>query len=167
MASVPTTSIASASPSASANAACATQNFSEFPTADSGCAVGSRQGIPSSYKDTLQKCCKSAPVESWADDCAAYCLAVDQTVADLVKCFQDDKVNPSEIFCSGNNTATATGKPSSSSGSGSSSGRPGETGGSQGDAQQGQNMASVQGVSKAGLGVVAMVFTSALFGAML
>ncbi|PVH98769.1 hypothetical protein DM02DRAFT_657010 [Periconia macrospinosa] len=165
----------STTPSAttSANAACATQNLSDFPTQDNGCAVGGHNGLPSAYNDALKKCCKSAPVESWANNCSAYCLAVDQSVADLIKCYQDNGVNAGEIFCRGNNTATATGKPSQASSSSGGNGQPSSTSaGGQGNGGgngggNGQNGAVAVGVSKAGLGMVAMVFVSAIFGMVL
>jgi hypothetical protein len=156
-----TAAAASASPTS-----CSAQSYSQFPTKDIGCAVGGIKGFPSSYRDTLKKCCKSAPVESWANDCALYCLSVDQPIADLQKCWQDGGVNPAEIFCSGNNTATATGKPSSSggaSGSKTSGGTPGATS----NAAAPGSVAPVVGMSKAGMGMAAMLLVSAVFGVLL
>lgn len=165
-------------PSASAtptSTSCATADFSTFlqQTKDVACAVGSTAGLPSNYKDILKGCCKSAPVQSLSNDCALYCLSVEQSVADLQKCFQDGGVNPAWIFCSANNTATATSKPSASShsGSGTSSDTPSVTQ-SGAAASSSHNAANVmgapaQGVSKAGLGVVAMIGLSAVFGAFL
>jgi hypothetical protein len=148
--------------------ACATVNFSTFlqDTKDIACAVGSTSGIPSNYGDVLKGCCKSAPVESYGNGCALYCLSVDQSVADLQKCFQDGGVKPNVIFCSGNSTATATGKPSGT-GSGASES------GSQSGAPAGSSAAAAilgtptQGISKAGMGVAAMILVSAIFGTLL
>jgi hypothetical protein len=163
----PSPASASATPTSTA---CANVSFSTFlqDTKDIACAVGSTAGLPSSYKDTLKKCCKSAPVESYENDCALYCLSVDQTVADLQKCFQEGGVSPQLIFCSGNSTATATGKPSGTQG-GSRSGSPSgaESGASSSSAAAAVLRAPTQGLSKAGMGVAAMIFVSAVFGALL
>jgi hypothetical protein len=53
-------------------------------------------------------------VEQFNGDCGYYCLSYDQTVAELQACFMDNGVNPSTIFCSGNQTSSATGTPSGS-----------------------------------------------------
>lgn len=162
------TSLSSSTPSTttSANPACATQTYSAFPTNDTACAIGSPQGFPSTYRDALKKCCKSAPVESWAADCALYCLAVDQPVSKLQECWQEEGVRPGDIYCSGNNSATATGKPSSTTGSSASGGASASAGANGGDG--GSNGAAVgRGVSKAGVAVLGVVFGSAFLGALL
>lgn len=153
----------SAAPSASA-ASCATADFSRFPTQDVACAVGSTQGIPSNTTDILKKCCKTAPVLSFNGECGSYCLSVQQTVADLQKCFQEGGVRPADIFCNGNNTASASGTPRSMASATSSSASG--TGGAQ---QTGAAMrvGGDMGVSKAGLGMLGMVVVSALAGALL
>ncbi|KAF2680096.1 hypothetical protein K458DRAFT_256512, partial [Lentithecium fluviatile CBS 122367] len=160
--------------------ACATVKFDTFlqDTKDIACAVGSTSGIPSNYGDILKDCCKTAPVESYENACALYCLSVDQSVADLQKCFQEGGVSPQLIFCSGNSTATATGKPSgtssssgsSGSGSGSPSGTSGTSGTASGSGSPGAAAvlgAPTQGISKAGMGMAAMIVVSAIFGALL
>lgn len=157
-------SSALATPSSSS---CSTADFTQFPTKDVACAVGSVNGIPSNTSDVLSSCCKSAPVEQFNGDCGYYCLSVDQSVGDLQKCFQEGGVNPSTIFCSGNNTATATGKPSATSSGSSTSG---STTGPSGSAQSTGAAPAVlapQSVSKAGLGMLGMIVVSAFAGALL
>jgi hypothetical protein len=155
--------IASATPTAS-NSACATQSFSEFPTRDSACSVGGTSGFPSNYRDIFDTCCKSAPVETWSNDCALYCLSVDQNVGDLQKCFQDEGIQPALIQCNSASNATATGSPSSTNGAS----RPSSSGesNSNGDNQEGAAM-PVQGVTKAGLSIMILVVVSAVFGSVL
>ncbi|KAF2833142.1 hypothetical protein CC86DRAFT_5612 [Ophiobolus disseminans] len=158
------TVLSSASPSAS-SASCSTADFTRFPTADISCAVGSTQGIPSNTSDVLRKCCKSAPVESFNGACGYYCLSVQQSVADLQKCFMEGGVAPASIFCNGNNTATATGTPTGGASRTGSSGSPTGTGAS---ATGGGNTGgAAQGISKAGLGMLGMVFVSAMAGMLL
>lgn len=157
----------SVAPSASGSS-CANADFTRFPTADVACAVGSTQGIPSNTSDAFTKCCKSAPVEQWNGACGYYCLSVQQSVADLQKCFQDNGVSAGSIFCNSNNTATATGRPS---GSASATGtRGGASGTSSAGASQSTGAAPAtvpQGVSKAGLGMLGMIVVSVFAGAML
>ncbi|KAF1840860.1 uncharacterized protein K460DRAFT_347229 [Cucurbitaria berberidis CBS 394.84] len=173
-------SSALATPSSSS---CATADFTKFPTGnDAACAVGSISGIPSNTSTILSSCCKSAPVEQFNGECGYYCLSIEQSVADLQKCFVEGGVSPSTVFCTGNNTATATGKPSSSaSRSGSGSPTTGASrasgGGSSGSTTTPSGPAkstgaapagfAPQSVSKAGLGVMCMIVVSALAGAVL
>ncbi|KAB2101540.1 hypothetical protein AG0111_0g10270 [Alternaria gaisen] len=152
-----------ASPSAT-GASCTTADFTQFPTQDVFCAVGSTTGIPSNTSDTLSQCCKDAPVEEFNGSCGYYCLAYDQTVADLNACFMDNGVNPSQIFCSGNNTASATGTPS---GSGSASRTSGGNGPDATGSSGSTGAAAPMGVSKAGLGMLGMFVISAFAGALL
>jgi hypothetical protein len=107
-------SLVTSSAAATASSACSTADFTQFPTTDVFCAVGSISGVPSNTSDALSSCCKSAPVEQFNGDCGYYCLSYDQTVAELQACFMDNGVNPSTIFCSGNQTSSATGTPSGS-----------------------------------------------------
>lgn len=172
-----TTSIASSvlstatSASASASAtpsSCSTADFTRFPTSDIACAVGSTQGIASNTSSVLESCCKSAPVESFNGACGWYCLSVEQTVAELQACFMEGGVSPSNVFCNGNNSATATGKPSkTSSASGGAASGTNTAGGAEGTKTPSGAVTQVKGVGKAGLGVLAVVFVSAFAGAVL
>lgn len=82
----------------------------------------------------------------------------------------DGGVKPGDIFCNGNNTATATGKPS---GSGSGAKETGQSGSASGSAAGSTSTPGAayavgpQGVSKAGLGMLAVLLGSAVFGALL
>ncbi|CAO2650452.1 Nn.00g017440.m01.CDS01 [Neocucurbitaria sp. VM-36] len=154
-------SVVSSAQATASSSSCSTADFTQFPTSDVACAVGSVNGIPSNTSDVLSSCCKSAPVEQFNGDCGYYCLSVEQSVADLQACFMDGGVSPSSIFCSGNNTATATGKPSASSGSTTApSGSAQSTGAA-------PVVFAPQSVSKTGLGMLCMIIVSAFAGAML
>jgi hypothetical protein len=146
-------------------AACHTADFTVIPTNDTACAVASQRGdLASNTRDILDKCCGDAPVEEFNGDCGFYCLSVKQAVAELQACFMDGGVRPADIFCNANNTATATGEPTKgASASGSGAAASGTAGGD-------QNAAAAirpRGLSKSGLGVIAMVVVSAFAGAML
>ena len=156
---------ASATPSSSS---CTSADFTQFPTKDVACAVGSTSGIPSNTSAILSKCCKTAPVQEFNGACGYYCLSVDQTVADLQKCFMDGGVTPNTIFCSGNNTAMASGKPSGTASSTSkatgSSTKPSGSAQSTGAAPV---VLAPQSVSKAGLSMLGMIVLSVFAGALL
>lgn len=76
----------------------------------------------------------------------------------------ENGVTPSDIMCNLNNTATATGKPSSRP-SATSSGSRGSGTANAGADQPGS--AAPQAVSKHGLGILGMIVMSALAGAVL
>lgn len=142
---------------------CATADFTRFPTQDIACAVGSTQGVPSNTTDVLKKCCKTAPVDTFNGQCGAYCLSIQQSVADLQKCFQDSGVKPANIFCNGNNTASASGTPRSMATPTTSRSATGPAQATGAAVRLGGDM----GVSKAALGMFGMIVVSALAGVML
>ena len=79
----------------------------------------------------------------------------------------DGGVDPRMIYCSGNQTSEATGTPSGS-GSATRSGSPSSSGSDDSDSTGAAAAAlAPQAVSKAGLGMLAMVVVSALAGVML
>jgi hypothetical protein len=146
--------MSSPAPSSSSTPSCATASFTTFPTTDIACAVGSTGTLPSNTSSVFSSCCKSASVEQFNGACGYYCLSVDQSVADLTKCFMDQGVRPADIFCNGNQTATATGKGGASKTSGSGSK---ETGAKTGMA--------ARGGGKMEWGVLGMVVVSVVMGA--
>ncbi|KAL5120258.1 hypothetical protein ACEQ8H_001816 [Pleosporales sp. CAS-2024a] len=157
------TSTASA-PSASSSSSCSTADFTRFPTADIACAVGSVSSLPSNTTDTMDKCCQSAPVEAFNGNCGHYCLSVQQSVADLQKCFMDGGVSPRDIFCNGQQTQTATGTPSPTGKSASATSSAGakESKGAAPASVRGQ-----RGVGKLGMGMLSVLAVSVFVGAML
>jgi hypothetical protein len=166
--SVAVSSVGSSAASPSA-ASCGGTFLTEFPTKDAACAAGSTSGAPDNYGDILKGCCKDAPVESWGNDCALWCLAADQPIADLQKCWQDAGIKPDNIFCNQPNNATATGEVSgTSSGGAKPTGSQTSGAASSSTSTPGAAPAGVpRGVSKAGLGMLAMIMGSAVFGALL
>ncbi|OTA60664.1 hypothetical protein K449DRAFT_383403 [Hypoxylon sp. EC38] len=96
-----TTTVSSAKPTVSS--ACGAQLYN-IPVQDP--AVG----IPSggNHTDIMSACCGSADVVSYYDDCGLYCLAVGQSVDDVVQCLYSHGAAYQEVFYRGNITATAT-----------------------------------------------------------
>lgn len=146
------------------NGACGATSFNKLPTDDAACAVANNVGLPSNISDVLSKCCKDAPVEKTDNDCASYCLSVGQSNGDLISCLQGNGVNGGQIFCNKNMTASATGKPSDSKKTGTASGTAAGATNSEGAAPA---VMAPQNVSKAGLGMLAMLFVSAAAGALM
>ncbi|KAF2798659.1 hypothetical protein K505DRAFT_405064 [Melanomma pulvis-pyrius CBS 109.77] len=130
-------SLVTSSFAAGQSSTCSAANYNNYPTTDVFCAVASTEGLPSNYSDILGGCCKDAPVEKYARWLRAL----------LPRGGPDGGVRPQLILCNGNNTATATGKPAS-------------TGAAPG-------YLVTYSVSKAGLGMLAMLFVSAAVGTLL
>ncbi|CBX92794.1 hypothetical protein IAQ61_005844 [Plenodomus lingam] len=156
------TAISSPLPTPSNSPPCSTADFTQFPTTDIACAVGSTTSLPANTSAILSSCCHSAPVEPFNGDCGFYCLSVDQPVSELQACFMQGGVNPASIFCSGNNSATATGRPDAT-GSATRSGGATATGGSEGVGSR----VGPGGMGKSGLGVLGLVFAFVIAGAVL
>ncbi|KAI4661234.1 uncharacterized protein J4E79_005046 [Alternaria viburni] len=155
--------ISSAAAPSATSTSCTTADFSVFPTQDIFCGVGSTTGVASNTSSALKQCCKDAPVEEFNGSCGYYCLSYEQTVADLRTCFMDNGVNPRDILCSGNNTASATGTPSGGASRTGSSG-PDATGE---DGKPDTGAAVHVGVSKTAVGMLGMLVMSAFAGALL
>ena len=165
MSSALSSTVSSSAAAPSSSNACTTTTFSEFPVKDAACAVGGTSGYPDSYKNVLKGCCKDAPVESWGNNCALYCLSVDQSIAELQQCWQNGGVRPGDIFCNGVQNSTATSTPTKTNGGGAK-----EMGGSAASSTNSPGAAYAvvpQGPTKAGLGMLAVILGSTVFGALL
>src|ERR1700753_2881324 len=77
----------------------------DIPISDIACAI-SNIGAAANNNNTeiLKKCCGSAPVIQYNNNCAAYCIAAGKTAGELSGCFQTEGANPAAIFCNGNLT---------------------------------------------------------------
>ncbi|KAK2842931.1 hypothetical protein FQN49_005975 [Arthroderma sp. PD_2] len=109
----------------SSSAMCGTPTQYDIPNNDAVCAVPNK----SQYSDLMEKCCNGAPVVAYDHDCAVYCLAYKQSVADLTKCLYDGKIPYQDAWCNkaDNATATQTSLPSQTSSAGETS-SPSQTG---------------------------------------
>ncbi|CAH0057426.1 unnamed protein product [Clonostachys solani] len=92
--------VTSARPSASA----ACSNLYDTPVSDAVCAMP----FSNDNANLLKACCKSAPVVSYYDDCGLYCLASGQNVQELIDCLYGKNAAWGDVFCKGNENATAT-----------------------------------------------------------
>lgn len=159
---------------AGATSTCGSVSLYVIPVNDTACAVT----YGGNHTDVMSKCCKSADVVSYNDNCGLYCLAVDQTVDDLTDCLYGDGIGWADAFCrgTGNDTATATdnGGPLSTGASvvasagGGSASKTGDsassssTGDSSSSAARG--VAPVKGFGAAGLTISGLLLSSVLFG---
>ncbi|KAJ5101368.1 hypothetical protein NUU61_003590 [Penicillium alfredii] len=138
----------------SSNSSCATSKVYEIPTLDASCGAL----LKGNMSEVMDTCCKQATPTKYQDDCGIYCLAQGQDVNHLQKCLTSKSGNYRDVFCRGNLNATATAKPTGARATSDSTTGTSAT-------SSPTNAAIInQPISKAGLGLIAMVFCSALMG---
>lgn len=146
----------------------------DIPVRDAACGMPNEKN----NSEILKSCCKKAPVETYPNKCGLYCLAIDQELHELQSCLQKFNVG-ANAFC--NNTAggnaTATGTPTMTTSSVLSTETSTEAASKTGDKTADKtssttasdptstNAAIVPHLSTAGVGVLAMMVCSAVFGA--
>ncbi|KAM0718332.1 hypothetical protein Q7P37_006664 [Cladosporium fusiforme] len=76
------------------------------PNQDAVCAMP----YSDDYFNYMSSCCGDAQIVSYDDDCGIYCVALDQTISDLIDCLMDKgaEKSPQDVFCSGNTTESKT-----------------------------------------------------------
>lgn len=146
---------AAAATAASSSAACGAKLY-EIPIKDAACAVPSKDN----YTDVMKECCKVASVHSYDNNCGLYCLAQEQSVGDLSSCLTSHGA-----FCNTNSSATATAKVSSSEAT-SSATKTGSSASSTSSHNAAVAVVPPQGISKSGLGLLALLFCSTVMGAL-
>ncbi|KAJ5163836.1 uncharacterized protein N7500_005666 [Penicillium coprophilum] len=125
----------------------------EIPTTDAACA-----GIVTgNMTDVMDECCKDAEVSKYENNCGIYCLAQGQDINELQSCLSRKSGNYHDVFCNAalNATATATATRSKSTSSGTS------THSSTTSTSTNAAIANQQ-ISKSGLGLIGLLFSSAL-----
>ncbi|KAK4871153.1 hypothetical protein LT330_000390 [Penicillium expansum] len=126
----------------------------QIPTTDAACAAV----ISGNMTDVMDNCCKNAKVSKYDNDCGIYCLAQGQTVDKLQSCLTSKSGNYHNVFCNAalnaTATATSTGSKSTSSGTGTSTHSATSTSTNAAIANQ--------PISKSGVGLIALLFGSAL-----
>lgn len=90
--------------SSAAATSTACSNLYDTPVQDAACAMP----YGGNHTKIMLACCNDADVVSYYNDCGLYCLAVDQTVSDLSDCLYGKGAPWGDVFCKGNNSATAT-----------------------------------------------------------
>ncbi|CAG7965213.1 unnamed protein product [Penicillium nalgiovense] len=125
----------------------------QIPTTDAACAAV----VSGNMTDVMDDCCKNAKVTKYDNDCGIYCLAQGQDVDKLQSCITSKSGNYHDVFCNAalNATATATTTGSKSTSSGPSTESP---------ATSTSTNAAIanQPISKSGVGLIALLFGSAL-----
>lgn len=100
---------------ASSTPACS--NLYDTPVDDAVCAMPNT----GNYTKLMFSCCKEADVINYYNGCGLYCLATDQTVKELSDCLYGEGAAWEDVFCRGNESATATGTATGLSASASAS----------------------------------------------
>ncbi|CAN8103668.1 unnamed protein product [Discula destructiva] len=163
---VPTAALSSASASPSSTSCGAT--LYNIPVNNVACALP----YGGNHTDILSKCCKSADVVSYADNCGIYCLAQDQTVDDLTTCLFQNGAGWADVFCrgTGNATATATGNdaPLASGASVVAASSTGPSATNNGASATGSSESSASVVSaRIGMGVTGLMVSALLLSSVL
>ncbi|KAJ5152697.1 uncharacterized protein N7482_009175 [Penicillium canariense] len=127
-------------------------NIYELPNVTDAACGGPVTGNMTSAFDS---CCKGNSPVQYDNDCGIYCLAQEQTVGELTTCLEQ-KSGTNSIFCNQRSNATATAAATTKATSTGTSTSTGSAHTSSGAA------VANQPVSKTGLGVIAMLFCSAL-----
>ncbi|KAI1843678.1 hypothetical protein JX265_008495 [Neoarthrinium moseri] len=89
--------------SVAASPTCAASLY-DIPVQDAACAIA----YGGNHTDIMSNCCKSADVVSYYGNCGLYCLAEGQNVKELTDCLHEQGAGWGDVFCRGNETATAT-----------------------------------------------------------
>ncbi|KAE8352291.1 hypothetical protein BDV28DRAFT_4145 [Aspergillus coremiiformis] len=129
-------------------------SFWQLPIQDAACALPKT----GNYSDIMDKCCTPAKVTEYDNGCGLYCLAQGQSIKDLTVCLRDNGGKDGQFFCNKDQNATATASAPSSTKTGSS------TGSSASSTSSSAAAVLQPAISKTGLGLLAMVFCSALMG---
>ncbi|KAE8161920.1 hypothetical protein BDV40DRAFT_266310 [Aspergillus tamarii] len=140
--------------------ACNTVTYWQLPVDDAACALPKT----GNYSDIMDKCCSPAKVTDFDNGCGLYCLAQGQSIGDLKDCLRENGAQDGrEFYCKGKDNATATASAPSSTKTGDKSGTATGSGASS-TSSDSAAYAIQPAVSKGGLGLLAMVFCSALMG---
>ncbi|KAJ5219644.1 hypothetical protein N7468_008848 [Penicillium chermesinum] len=158
-----TTSMATTTGTAASSTTSTCPPSYEYPKgfSDAACAAV----VSGNITDIFDHCCKGDAPTTYNDGCNIYCLAQNQNVGDLTHCLINSGARPVDVFCQPTNgSATATVAPSTTADS-TSTGTATGTKTSGATSTSTKNAAiGTQPITKTGLGVVAMVFCSALMG---
>ncbi|KUI67629.1 hypothetical protein VM1G_02846 [Cytospora mali] len=177
MSSTSAVSATSAASSAVATStACTGSLVYDIPVQDASCAIQSG----GNHTEIMSKCCGSADVVSYDNNCGLYCLAIGQSVGDITSCMFDNGASYSEVFCRGTGNATAsatasdtlaTGASVVASGSGSSASKTGDSSSdssssSKSSANAAPGAAPLSGFSMTGFAVTGLLLSSVILGAL-
>ncbi|CAI7575820.1 unnamed protein product [Penicillium pancosmium] len=132
----------------------------QIPSNDVACAGP----ITGNMTDVFDSCCKGNSPVKYNDGCNIYCLAQGQTKKELSDCLTDKSKKDGSIFCGqGKDNSTATASATTTRETGSDATGTSTTTGKGSSTSTGAAIIS-QPISKTGLGLVAMLFCSAVAG---
>ncbi|KAL4954290.1 hypothetical protein BDW69DRAFT_142616 [Aspergillus filifer] len=140
-----------------------TGNAWVLPVQDVACALTSTSD---NYTSIMDECCKDATVEHYNDGCGLYCLAQGQTGQELLECIADHGATDGDFFCGGRLNETSSEPTPTSTDDDDEDSDDASSTDSADAADTTDNAAGTLGqpVNKAGLGVLAMLFVSAVMG---
>ena len=127
----------------------------QLPITDAACAAK----ISGNMTSVFDTCCKGNSPVKYDSDCGIYCLAQEQTVAELSSCLMSKSNNYQDVFCEGKQNATATAAATTTKTTTTSTSTHTST-----STSTSTNAAGVNGVSKGGLGVLAVLVCSGVMG---
>ncbi|KAJ5116766.1 hypothetical protein N7456_001114 [Penicillium angulare] len=154
-----TTSMSTTTTSASATATACTGSVWELPGITDAACGAANTGNMTSVFDT---CCKGDKPTTYNKDCGIYCLAQNQNVSSLLHCLQTESNNYQAVFCNDKLNATATAAATTTKSTGTSTGT--KTSGTSTSTHSKNAAVGAQPVSTMGVGVLAVLFCSAMMG---
>ncbi|KAF5651400.1 uncharacterized protein FTJAE_147 [Fusarium tjaetaba] len=80
------------------------QNLYNTPVQNSLCAMP----YGGNHTEIMTKCCGTADIVSYYDNCGIYCLASNKNVSQIVKCLYENGAAWEDVFCKGSGTASGT-----------------------------------------------------------
>ncbi|EKV06742.1 cytochrome P450 [Penicillium digitatum] len=140
--------------SVSATTACGGSVW-QIPTTDAACAAV----VSGNMTDVMDACCQKAKVSKYDNDCGIYCLAQGQNVDELQSCLTSRSGNYHNVFCNAALNATAT---ATATGSKSTSSRTGTSTHSSATSTSTNAASAKQPIPKSGVGMIGLLFGSAL-----
>lgn len=137
--------------SADATSTACGANVYQLPLNNAACGAV----LQGNMSEAFDSCCKASKPVKYSNDCGMYCLAQAQTVDELQTCLTSKSNNYRGVFCNASLNATASAATTTAATSTGTSTASSST----------ENAAVLnQPISKTGLGLVAMLFCSALVG---
>lgn len=143
--------------------ATACEDVYQLPTTDAACGAS----LHGNMGDVFDECCKGNGPVTYGNHCGIYCLAQGQTVHELSSCLMSKSHNYGGVFCNDAENATAS-TPATTTNAQATAATATLTGAAASAAAEGSTNAAVlprAPVSKAGLGAIAVLFSSVVLGA--
>lgn len=147
--------------------ATACEDVYQLPTTDAACGAS----LHGNMGAVFDECCKGNGPVTYDHHCGIYCLAQGQTVHELSTCLMSNSHNYGGIFCNDaeNATASTPATTTNAQATAATATLTGAAASSASAAAEGESNAAAvlprAPVSKAGLGAIAVLFSSVILGA--